>query len=326
MLLALMMANSALADDDEICASSVVASAQGTLNNGDAIPSSWDRDNPDYALGPPGETDPVTTGKFFSLGFVVGSDAGGSIVLEFDEPVGGEITVYERTDYTSTDGDYPHEYAEVSGSQNPGGPWTLIGTADNQSGKPSININETILDLGGASYQYVKLVDASDKTGETDPRGQYTILDGFDLDAVCGPSLPEALEVYLDIKPTSCPNPLNLKSNGVLPVAILGTLEFDISDIDPLTVKLEGVSPLRSSIEDVATPFSGELSDCDSCSVAAGDGYDDLTLKFDRQEVVAAIGDVADGQCLTLELTGMLTDDTPFHGEDVITIIKKGKK
>jgi len=36
------------------------------------------------------------------------------------------------------------------------------------------------------------------------------------------------IEVPVDIKPTSCPNPLNVKSRGVLPVAILGTADFDV--------------------------------------------------------------------------------------------------
>jgi len=60
----------------------------------------------------------------------------------------------------------------------------------------------------------------------------------------------------VDIKPTSCPNPLNTKSQGVLPAAILGTKDFDVSTINVSTVRLEGVEPIRSSVEDVATPVS----------------------------------------------------------------------
>lgn len=73
------------------------------------------------------------------------------------------------------------------------------------------------------------------------------------------------LKVDVDIKPGSCPNPLNLKSKGVLPVAVLGTEEFDVTTIDPLSILLsreeveEGVAPIRSDYEDVATPFEGEL-------------------------------------------------------------------
>ena len=58
----------------------------------------------------------------------------------------------------------------------------------------------------------------------------------------------------IDIKPQSCPNPLNVKKKGVLPVAILGTADFDVNEVDPATVELEGVAPLRWDWEDVATP------------------------------------------------------------------------
>ncbi|MQY56694.1 hypothetical protein GH140_00640, partial [bacterium] len=65
------------------------------------------------------------------------------------------------------------------------------------------------------------------------------------------------IPVFVDIKPGSCPNPLNLKSKGVLPIAILGTEDFDVTKIDPATLILvregyeePGVSPLRWAYED----------------------------------------------------------------------------
>lgn len=61
------------------------------------------------------------------------------------------------------------------------------------------------------------------------------------------------ITVSFDVRPASCPNPLNPKSRGVLPVAILGTAEFDVLDIDTSSILLSGVSPLRSHISDVAT-------------------------------------------------------------------------
>ncbi len=45
-------------------------------------------------------------------------------------------------------------------------------------------------------------------------------------------SIPEPLILALvDIKPGSFPNSVNLNSNGVLPVAILGTADFDVNDV-----------------------------------------------------------------------------------------------
>jgi len=72
--------------------------------------------------------------------------------------------------------------------------------------------------------------------------------------AVCEPK-----QVAIDIKPGSCPNPLNLKSKGKLPVAVLGSEDFDVNDIDPASIRLkygdaEGVAAIRSNLEDVASP------------------------------------------------------------------------
>jgi len=143
---------------------------------------------------------------------------------------------------------------------------------------------------------------------------------------------PQDIIVDIDIKPASCPNPLNVKSKGVLPVAIVTTENFDASQVDPASVLLAGVSPLRWDWEDVATPFEPYIGkeDCYECTDQGGaDGWTDLTLKFDTQEVVEALGDVEDGECVVLELCGTLLEDfggIPIVGEDVVLIKKKGKK
>jgi len=144
-----------------------------------------------------------------------------------------------------------------------------------------------------------------------------------------GTPIGESLPVAVDIKPGSCPNPLNVRSRGVLPVAVLGTEDFDVTLIDPASVSLAGVAPLRWAMEDVATPyepFIGKELDPFSCTTEGQDGYMDLTLKYDTQEVVAALGDVNDGDVLALQLTGNLMDEfggTPILGEDVVVILDK---
>jgi PKD repeat protein len=129
------------------------------------------------------------------------------------------------------------------------------------------------------------------------------------------------IPVPVDIKPTSCPNPLNTKSNGVLPVAILGTEDFDVMSIDPATIRLEGVAPLRWAYEDVATPV--DLVDRCDCTTLGPDGYVDLTLKFDTEAIVAALGTVYDGEIRSLDLTGATFDPTPIEGADCVRIIYK---
>lgn len=145
------------------------------------------------------------------------------------------------------------------------------------------------------------------------------------------PLPPSVIEVPVDIKPGSCPNPLNVKEKGVLPIAILGTSDFDVTQVDPASVRLEGVAPLRWSLEDVATPFEPFIGkeDAFDCTDEGPDGFLDLTLKFDAQEIVAALGDVNDGDVLVLTLTGNLLeefDGTPIQGEDVVVILEKGEK
>ena len=53
-------------------------------------------------------------------------------------------------------------------------------------------------------------------------------------------------QVDIDIKPYSFPNSINLGLQGVIPVAILSTTDFDVTDeltgVDPETVMLAGSS------------------------------------------------------------------------------------
>ncbi len=112
-----------------------------------------------------------------------------------------------------------------------------------------------------------------------------------------------------------------MKSKGVLPVAILGTEDFDVADIDPATVRLAGVAPLRWDYEDVSTPVAEDVEPCE-CTEEGPDGYLDLTLKFDTQEIVAALGDVEDGEDLPLSLLVTLIGGTVIEGSDCIRVIK----
>jgi hypothetical protein len=136
------------------------------------------------------------------------------------------------------------------------------------------------------------------------------------------------IPVPLDIKPTSCPNPVNTKSKGVLPVAILGAEDFDVSLIDPATIELAGATPLRWAWSDAATPFEPWLgkSDCrEDCTSEGPDGYLDLTLKFRTQEVLAGLGSIENRECLVVTITGNFTDGRAFEGEDVVLILHNVK-
>jgi hypothetical protein len=141
--------------------------------------------------------------------------------------------------------------------------------------------------------------------------GNYWLIDCLVTDA---PGVG-AIDVNLDIRPMSDPNPLNTRARGVLPVAILGTEDFDVTQIDPATILLEGVAPSWWAYEDVGT--AGD-------TLAGPDGYIDLVLHFDNQCIVAAIGPVSRGDELVLRLTGNLKEEfggTPIVGEDVVVVV-----
>jgi len=174
------------------------------------------------------------------------------------------------------------------------------------------------------------------------------------FDDVCvKPGPPPPLPVYVDIKPGSCPNPLNIRNvaetydgqeqsqttglgsaarltpyeskpqKNVLPVAILGTADFDVSQIDPASVKLAGVPVIRWSLEDVATPMN-ETGNC-TCNALGPDGFVDLALKFYAEDLAKALGTVKVGDYVTVKLTGKLLDGTAIEGSDCVVMVGNPK-
>ncbi len=147
------------------------------------------------------------------------------------------------------------------------------------------------------------------------------------------PDVPGVTTWSLDIKPGGCENPLNIKSRGVLPAAILGSATFDVRTINPATVLLvvDGVQiePIRTAIEDVATPPKSEPTCPNLCTdtETLPDGFDDLTMKFDTERIVEALGGwdgVEDGECIVFQIIASLNDGTPIAAQDVVLILKKG--
>ncbi|WP_143774405.1 hypothetical protein [Niastella vici] len=148
------------------------------------------------------------------------------------------------------------------------------------------------------------------------------------IDLPAGAAPVTEITVPFDVRPGGCPNPFNPDAQGVLPVAILGTADFDVTKIDPSTLKINGVALLRSAIQDVATPFTGTLTDCASCSSAGADGRADLTVKFDFPSISATVVDPPLGACLDLTITGNLKAEfggTPIKGTDKIVIVGNKK-
>lgn len=110
--------------------------------------------------------------------------------------------------------------------------------------------------------------------------------------------------VDIDIKPGSDPNSINLKNNGVIPVAILTTPSFDATQVDVSTVRF---GPNKAT----EVHNKGHHEDVDS------DGDIDLVLHFKTQETGIQNTDIQ--ACLT----GTTLSNIPIQGCDSIKIVGK---
>jgi hypothetical protein len=122
------------------------------------------------------------------------------------------------------------------------------------------------------------------------------------------------IEADIDVRPESSnAAPVNLKSKGVLPVALWGADDLEAADVDTDTLTLsdseggEGVAPLRTSLADLD-----------------GDGLADLVMHFSMRELVAA--GVLSASTASLTLSGATLAGTPLSGSDGVRVLVKRAK
>jgi hypothetical protein len=133
------------------------------------------------------------------------------------------------------------------------------------------------------------------------------------------------IAVTVDIRPGLCPNHLRIESHFTVPIAVLGSMDFDAANIDPETVRLsrdgvaEEVGPLSWVQEDVGTPVVGGLC---ACHKLRGDGVDDLEMYFAIDELVTTLGLEAHvGETVPLTLSGKLLTGEVIGGADCAVMI-----
>lgn len=114
------------------------------------------------------------------------------------------------------------------------------------------------------------------------------------------------LPVAIDIKPGSEPNCFNNNGNGVIPVAILGSADFDVTTIDAGSVMLEGLSVKAVG---KSNKLLAHYEDVNS------DGYNDLVVQIEDTDQVFEEGDT------TATVTGNLNNGMPIEGSDSICIV-----
>ena len=122
------------------------------------------------------------------------------------------------------------------------------------------------------------------------------ILDNFNLS-----------KVLIDIKPGSYPNSINLGSNGVVPVAILGAEYFDAATVNPSTVTLAG-----SGVK-----VKGHSGNSGSLEDVNGDGYLDLVVQVYTENLELATGD------MNAVLNAYTYAGLAITGSDSIRIVKE---
>ena len=112
--------------------------------------------------------------------------------------------------------------------------------------------------------------------------------------------LPTIVEI--DVKPGSFPNSINVKSNGVIPVAVLTTDTFDAMEVDPATVTFGPDSAALAH----STAHLGDVNN---------DGDIDLLLHFRTQETGIRCDDIE------ASVVGQTFDGMPFEASDSIKTV-----
>jgi probable HAF family extracellular repeat protein len=160
------------------------------------------------------------------------------------------------------------------------------------------NINDLILLKEG--FEYISAGVGINDSGQIIAQGIVDEENGIYHAFLLTPLV--TVKVGIDIKPGSDPNCLNVNGHGVIPVAINGTEDFDVNEVNLSSLNFAGL--------DVRVKGNGEPQ----CGYEDWneDGSTDLVCHFvDDSDKWAPENDTA-------TLTGMLTDGTYIQGEDSI--------
>ena len=133
----------------------------------------------------------------------------------------------------------------------------------------------------------------------------YTSLGTFTLN-VLAPSIP----VAIDVKPGSDRNCFNINGHGVIPVAILGGEDLDVTGIDLTSLSFSGLE----------VRMRGNKGPLCSVEYSNADAYLDLVCHFEDDPA-----QWQEGTDDTATLTAVLLDGTHIEGTDSICVVPQQK-
>jgi hypothetical protein len=116
-------------------------------------------------------------------------------------------------------------------------------------------------------------------------------------------SVPEVMEVVIDIRPYCGKNVIDLNCKDVVPVAVLTTDVFDAAAIDPATVVFAEAMPIHWVLKDVDRDGDKDMLFCFKTQ--------DLNLDQDSTEAT---------------LTGQTVEEVAFQGTDEVRIVPAKKQ
>lgn len=123
------------------------------------------------------------------------------------------------------------------------------------------------------------------------------------------------LSVAIDVTPTGSPNPVSMKKNGLIPIAVLSTATFDATTADPSKITLGDEIGVDTPVarQNKGT-YQAKFTD------VSKDGRLDLVVMFDNPALVAN-GDINAGTT-QLVLRGFLNDGcTNFRGTGIVVVV-----
>lgn len=181
---------------------------------------------------------------------------------------------------------------DPAGLNNNGGPTTTIALSPTSSAVDAIPLSP---------INYCTLTDgitalAADQRGDERPSGSGCDIGAFEL--------VQTISVSIDIKPGESPAPINSKSNGMIPVAVLSGPTFDaVAQVDQTSLTFGRTGGERS------------LAFCSGPQDVNGDGLLDLVCHFNTPSTQFQMGDTKG------ILKGKILGGNTIMGSDSVVIV-----